>query len=115
MRDGIGAGLVGDLDQALGDQRTRNRSTQQVFAFVDGIGTEHREHVIARELLAQVLDVDLLDARRLGLGACRFNLFALADVRGKGDHLALVHVLQPLHDDRSVQTARVSENHFIDA
>src|SRR5690606_7747872 len=35
--NGVGAGLVGDLDQALGNQRTGDGGTQQVFAFVDGV------------------------------------------------------------------------------
>ena len=59
VRDGVGAGFVGDLDQALGDQRPRDRGAEQVFAFVDGVGAEHREHEVAHEFLAQVVDVDL--------------------------------------------------------
>ena len=58
VRDGVGAGFARDLDQALGDQRTRDRRAEQVFAFVDGVGAEHREDEVADELLAQVVDVD---------------------------------------------------------
>ncbi len=60
--DGVGAGLVGDLDQALGNQRTGDRGTQQVFAFVNGVGTEHRENEVTHEFFAQVVNVDFLDA-----------------------------------------------------
>src|SRR5690606_26643409 len=72
--NGVGAGLVGDLDQALGNQRTGDGGTQQVFAFVDGVGAEHREDEIAHEFFAQVVDVDFLDAHGLGLGAGRLDL-----------------------------------------
>ena len=112
MRDGVGAGLVGDLHQTLGDQRARDGGTEQVLALVHGVGAEHREHEIAREFLAQCLDVDLLDAHGLGLGARRLDLLALADVGGEGHHLAAVGLLQPLEDDGGIQTARVGEHHF---
>ncbi len=103
--DGVGTRLLGDLDQPLGDQRPRNRRAQQVFAFIDGVGPEHRKHEVAHELLAQRLDIDLLDAHGLGLGARRFDLLALPDIGGERDHLATVGFLQPLEDDRGVQAA----------
>ena len=56
MGDGIGAGLGGDLDQPLGDQGPRDRSAEQIDAFIEGIGAEHREDEIADEFLAHVLD-----------------------------------------------------------
>ena len=84
------AGLVGDLDQPLGDQRPGDGRAEQVFALVDGIGAEHGENEIPDELLAQVVDVDFLDAHGLGLGAGRLDLLALADVGGEGDHFTAV-------------------------
>ena len=59
MGDGIGAGLGGDLDQALGDQRPGDRGAEQIDALVEGIGAEHREDEVADEFLAQILDMDL--------------------------------------------------------
>ena len=50
------------LDQALGDQRAGDRRAEQVLALVDGVGPEHGEDEVARELLAQVLDEDLSSA-----------------------------------------------------
>ena len=73
MSDRIGAGQLGDLDLALGDQRPRDRGAEQINAFVERIGAEHREDEVADELLAQVLDVDLLDAEQLGLLARRLQ------------------------------------------
>ena len=112
VTDGVGAGLPGDLDLLLGDQRPRDRGSEQIDALVDGVGAEHREHVVADELLAQVLDEDvlLLDAEQLGLAPGRLQLLALAEVGGEGHHLAAVGLLQPLQDDRRVQAAGVGEH-----
>ena len=57
--DGVGADLAGDLDLALGDQRPGDRGAEQVGALVERVGAEHREDVVADELLAQILDEDL--------------------------------------------------------
>ncbi len=55
MGDGVGAGFGRDLDQPLGDQRPGDRRAEQVNAFVDRIGAEHREDEIADEFLAQII------------------------------------------------------------
>ena len=73
MGDGVGAGLPGDLDQMLGDQRPGDRGAEQIDAFIDRVGAEHREDEVADEFLAHVLDVDLLDAQHLGLLARRLE------------------------------------------
>ena len=90
--DRVGADLARDVDQALGDQRPRDRGAEQILALVLRVGAEHREHVVAHELLAQVLDEDVLglDAEQLGLAARRLELLALAEVGGEGDDLAAV-------------------------
>ena len=60
MRHRIGADLAGDLDLLLGDERPGDRGPQQVLPLVQGVGAEHREHIVADEFLAQVLDEDVL-------------------------------------------------------
>ena len=116
VRDRISTGEVGDFDQALGDQRTRDGSAEQVFAFVHGIGAEHRKYEIAHEFFAQIVDEDVirLDAEFQRLLACGFQFLALAEVGGEGDYLALVGILQPLQDDRSVESAGIGEDGFFD-
>ena len=110
MGDGVGADLMGDLDQPLGDQRPGDRGAEQIGALVQRIGAEHRQHVVAHELFAQVLDEDLRRAHQLGLFARRLELLALAQVGGEGHHLAAVAVLQPAQDDRGVEPAGVRQN-----
>jgi hypothetical protein len=66
------------------------------------------------ELLAQVLDEDLLDAEHLGLAPGRLEFVALAEVGGEGHDLAGVGLLQPFEDDRGVEPARIGEHHLLD-
>jgi len=108
------ARLARNFDLALGDQRARDRRAQEIFTFIDRVGAKHREHEVAHELLAQIVDEDLLHARGGGLGACGFELFALPDVGREGDHLALVGLLQPFQDDGGVETTGISEYDLID-
>ncbi len=114
MGNSISAGLIGDIDQTLGNQRTGNGRTQQVLTLIDGVRAEHREHVIAHKLLAQVLDVDFLDAQRLGFRPRRLNFLALADVGGKRYHLTVVGILQPPNDYGSIQATGIGQHHLFD-
>ena len=67
MSDGVGAGLARDLDLPLGDQRARDGRAEEIDAFIERVGAEHREDEVAHEFLAQILDEDLLDAEQLRL------------------------------------------------
>src|SRR5690606_10633277 len=71
----IGTGFVGNFNQALGDQRAGNGGAQQVFAFVNGVGAEHREDEIAYEFFAQVFNVNFFNAHGFGFGAGRLDFF----------------------------------------
>ena len=116
VADGIRAGLPGDVDLGLGDQRPRDRGAEQIDALIQRIGAEHREHIVADELLAQVLDEDvgLLDAKHLRLAAGRLQLLALAEVSGEGHHLRLIGLLQPFEDDGRIEAAGVGEHDLLD-
>ena len=109
----VGADLGGDLHQPLGDEGAGDGGAQQVLALVDGVGPEHGEHEVGGEFLAQILDVDLVDAHGLGLGPGRFQLFALAQIGGEGDHLTAVGVLQPPQNHRGVETAGVGQHDLV--
>ncbi len=115
MGDRVGSGLLRDLDLLLGDERPRDRGAEQVLPFVERVGAEHREDVVAHELLAQVLDEDALvpDAEQPRLVARGPKLLALAEVGREGDDLAAVGLLQPFQDDRGVEPARIGEHHFL--
>ncbi len=116
VRDRVGADLLGDLDLLLGDQRPRDRGAEQILALIERVGPEHREDVVAHELLAQVLDEDVLrlDAEQQRLVARGLELLALAEIGGEGDDLAAIGGLQPFQDDRGVEPARIGEHDFLD-
>ena len=106
--------LGGDLHQTLGDERAGDGCAQQILALIQRIGSEHRKDEIRCELFTQVVNVDFFHAHRFGFGAGRAELFTLADVGGESHHFAVVSLLQPAQDHRSVQPARVGEDDFID-
>src|SRR6185437_2786922 len=116
VTDGVGADLAGDLDLPFGDQRPGDGRSEQIVPFVLRVGAEHREHEVADELLAQILDEDVLgpDAEHLGLAARRLDLLALAEVSREGHDLRVIFGLKPFQDYRSVEPARISEHdlHF---
>ena len=114
MRDRVGAGFAGDVDQMLGDQRPGDRGAEQIGALIDGIGAEHRKHEVADEFLAHVDDADVLDAHHLGLAARRLEFAALAEIGGEGDDFGAEFGLQPFQDDRGVETARIGEHDLLD-
>ena len=116
MTDGVGADVAGDLDLALGDQRPGDRGAEQVLALVEGVGAEHREDEVLHELLAHVVDEDVLglDAQHLGLLARRTQFLALAEIGGEGHDLAAVGRLQPLQDDGGVEAAGIGQHDFLD-
>ncbi len=110
----VGADLLGDFDLLLGDQRPRDRRAEQILPLVDRVGAKHRKHVVAHELLAQVLDEDVfrLDAEQHGLGARGLELLALPEVGRERHDLCAVSLLQPFQDDRGVEPARIGEHDF---
>jgi hypothetical protein len=113
VADGVGPGFGRDLDQTLGDQGPRDGGAEQVEPLVERIGPEHREDEVAHEFLAQVLDVDLLDAQHLGLLARRLQFLPLAEIGGEGHDLAAILRLEPFQDDRGVETAGIGEDDFL--
>ncbi len=113
VRDGVGAGLFGDFDQVLGDQRAGNRGAEQIDAFIDGIGAEHRENEIAHEFFAHVLDEDFLDAQHFRFLAGWLKFFALTEIGSEGHNFRAEFCLKPLQDDRGVEAARIGENDFL--
>ena len=116
VTDGVGAGQPRDLDLALGDQRPGDRGAEQVLALIDGVGPEHGEDEVADELLAHVLDENVLRLHPGGerLGAGGFDLLALAQVGGEGHHFGAVFGLQPLQDDGGVEAAGIGEHDLLD-
>ena len=116
MRDRISIGFPRDFDQAFGNQRPRDAGAEQVVAFIPSIGTHHREDEVAHELLAQVLDVDVLvgNAHCTGFLARGFDFLALSQIGGEGHHFEPALDLEPLGDDRGIETTGIGEDDAFD-
>ena len=115
VADRVGVLLGGDAHLLAGDERPGKRGAEQVGPFVDGVGPEGREDVIAHEFLAQVGDDHLVRAGGHALGPDLVPVLLLTDVGTIGDHRASVFIGQPLEDDRGVQPAGVGEHDFLNA
>ena len=113
MRHGVRVGQLGNLDLALGNQRACDRGAEQIEAFVERIGAHHRKDEILDKFLAQIVDEDMLrlDAEGFRNPACRPQFLALPQIGGKGHHLALIFLLQPLEDDAGIEAAGKGQNH----
>ena len=113
MADGISAGLGSDFNLAFGNQRSRNRGTEQIDALINRIGAEHREHKIADKFFAEILDINLFNTSGFSLGPRRLNLFPLTEISGKGNDLAVIFFLQPAQNDGRIQPARIGQYHLV--
>ncbi len=87
VADGIRAGLVRDLHLVLRDQRTRDAGAEQIVVFVGGVRAQHREAIVFRELLAQILHHDLIGAALVRLLLDALQLAALTELRRERDEL----------------------------
>ncbi|CAI8248462.1 MAG: Uncharacterised protein [SAR116 cluster bacterium] len=114
MRHRVRADGARDFNLALGNQRPGDRCTKKIDAFIEGIGAEHREHIVAHKFFAQIFNKDLFDAQHFCLGPRRFNFFTLADIGGESDNLCIILVLQPAQNDRGIEPARIGKNDFFD-
>ena len=115
MRDGVGAGLGGNLDQTLGNKGPRNGGAKEIQTLVKRVCPEHRKDEVTNELFADIFDENVLgfDAEQFGLLAGGVQLFALAEVRGEGHDLALVFGLKPLQDDGGVEAPGIGQDDFL--
>ena len=113
MGDGEGAFLAGDFHESLGDEGTGDGGSHEIAAFIGGAGTEHGIDVVARELVAQVLDVGLGGAGLEGLGFHAVEIVLLTEIGGDGDDFIAALDDEPLEDDGGVETAGIRKDNFI--
>ena len=113
MADGVSTLFDGDVGQSLGDAGTREAGAQQVVLVLCA-KLQGGEDVVLNEVFLQVQHIQLGSAGLLGLFFQAVQLGALAHIAGNSDDFAVVVVLfQPGNDDGGIQTARVSQNNFL--
>ena len=111
--DGVGAFLVGDLDQKLGDHRPGHGGGQRVDALVERAGLDVRPAEVAHETLPAVDDVGPAGAGADGPAIDVLLEHAAAEVDGEGDDLDVVLLAQPGDGDRGVESTGISEHHLV--
>ena len=91
----VGAGFSCNLNLTFGDQGPGNRRAQHVGPFIKGIGTQHRENIVAHKLVPKIFDENLFNTQLLSLAPCLFELGTLSEIGSKGDDLAAVCHFEP--------------------
>ena len=114
VADGVGAFLLRDFHQALGDAGPRVAGAQEVI-LIHGAGFHGGDDVVIHIFFRQVQHIQLAGAGLQGLFLQAVQLGALSDVAGDGDDLRIVVVLlQPGDDDGCIETAGVGEDDLLD-
>ena len=107
--------LLGNLDHVLGGDGARKGGAEQVLALVDGAGLHRGKGVLCEEFFAQVDDVGSAGPTGEGLFLQPDEFFiALPDVGREGDDFTIIVLLEPGHDDRRVEAARVGQHNLVD-
>ena len=101
------------FDLVLGDDRTRQRSSQQILVLVNRARLNGRKDVVGQKLLPQIFDDDFDSARRVGFLHDCIDVVALANVGNEGNHVAVIVFFQPRNDDGRIQPTRISKYNFL--
>ena len=112
MGGGVGLFLARNLNHPPGDERSRDARAEEVLAFVNRASLNQRKNKIARELLPQIVDINLRRAGRLRLGSEALQLLLLANIGAKGNQLRVVFFLDPRKQHRGIEAARIRQNNF---
>ncbi len=88
------------------------RGAEEVAAFVDRAGLDHREDVVGGEVLLEVADEALGGTGGEGLCFEAVEFVALADVGAVGDDFGVVFFLEPEKEDGGIETPGVCDDDF---
>ena len=109
VADCVRAFLACNFDQLLADQRARNGGSEQISAFVNRVRLHRRENEIFCELLADIINIALGSAGGDGFPVEAGQFFFLPDVRAIGNDFGVIGLFDPLHNDRRIKPAGVSD------
>ncbi len=109
VRDGLRLVFPRDFDHALGDQGAGDGRAEEIAGFVHRAGAEHRENEVAREFLAEIVNVDFGSAGLPCFFAQAAEFLFLAEVCREGDDFSFIGFLQPLQDDGRIQATGICE------
>ena len=112
VSDGVGTFGDGDIEHSLDDAGAGDGGSEEIAAFIDGIGLKHGENVIGGELFPEVADVAFGRAGREGFGFEAVEFLTLADVGTVSDNFSVILFLEPEKEDRGVETSGICDNNF---
>ena len=101
---------AGDLDQLPRNQRPAERRPHWIAVFVDRVGLERRQDVVARELLADVEHVGADGAAGERAIAHVLELLPLTEVQRDGHDLGAVFLGQPWNGDGGIEAAGIRQH-----
>ena len=110
---GVAALAVGDLDEQLCDERSRQRGGQRVDALVQRVGLEAGPDELADEAVAAIDDVGAAGAGRERARGDAITQRVATEVDRQGHDLGVVLLLEPGHRDRCIQPARIGEHDLL--
>src|SRR5699024_5380644 len=94
--------FFGDFNQFLCDDGTSHGSTQEVFAFVNGVCFDARVNRVCDEFFCQVSDVKFACACFQCFFFQTFCFFALTNVAANCDNFCVIIFFQPGNDNGCV-------------
>src|ERR1700722_19261394 len=111
---GIGAKLLGQLNLTLRQQRTGERSSQQIFVFVYRAGAQRGPDILGNEFFAKIFDICRTGSGGQSFLARGFQIFLLPQIADHGDDFAAIVVfLQPGNNDGGIQTSGIGQHNFL--
>ena len=105
MTDGDGVLLAGDLDELLGNCRTRHRGTEQVAVLIDSACLHTRHNEVIAEVVDNVFNVKLGGSAGFRAFFQPVEFLFLTDVHAAADDLVVKCLLQPRNHGCGIQTA----------
>ena len=113
VSDAVGPPFPGDPDLLPSDHGTRQRGSQQVLAFVDGVGLDRGKDELFHEGAPQVRDHDLVGAGPARLFPDLFQVLPLPHIGQESQDRTSMLRLQPMEHGGSIQSARIGQDDLL--
>ena len=106
----VRSNILGDLETDLGDQRTCDRCSEQVDAFISRLPLHNLESEVATEFFLDIDDLSRFCSTGVSLLQNRLAVFARLPQIDIDTVDIVSFILQPTENNRRIQSARISEH-----
>ena len=104
MGDSIGSFRAGYVEHTFDDAGAGDGSSEEVAAFVNGVGLKHRIDVVGGEFLFEITDIALGSASAESFFFESVEFLGLSDIRAIGNDFGVVFLFEPKEKDGGVKT-----------